>query len=135
MVIIIVYCPHFSLSKASRTLSVGLSPGRTGLIPMPFRVEFVEGQVTLIKDFLLVIGCSPTNIILAMLHTHPFIYHWRCINIVTDAHALSVQTDSIHDARVILCGAWGCHTPLSYTEFKNTWSSTSIIDTSSTNSS
>jgi hypothetical protein len=70
--IIIVYRPHASLSKASWTLFVGISPRRTGLIRGPFRVGFVEGQVKLEQDFLLVIRFSLAIIILAMLHTHPY---------------------------------------------------------------
>jgi len=133
-IIIVVYCPDALLSEASWTSFVGVSPRRTELIPRPFRAWFVEGKVTLEQDFLLVIRFSPANIILAMVHTHPFIYHWRCLNLAIDAR-------THHPDWLFTTHGWpfvgrvACHIPLSYAEFKSAWSSTSIIDTSSTNSS
>jgi hypothetical protein len=55
-----------------------LPPQRPPFDPRPVNVGFVMDKVTMWHVFFRSLQFSPVNVIPSMLHTHLFIYHWRC---------------------------------------------------------
>jgi len=70
-----------------RRLVAGLSFRRHGFSSKLVHVGFVTDKVALWRGFLPVslLQLSPVSTIPPVLHTHPFIYHWRFVDLATNS--------------------------------------------------